>query len=158
MKIGQEQQADEVKSGEEDGGANGAEMAEQIFVDHQADPAAGTRRPEVEGSAIQNASVRTAGVGCQFGEGIQAGVQIEEADTAEQQDGRPDPAAMEVGHELEEITQAETKEEDWQDKSAGAEPKEQPIAEPGADLPDPIVSVRIGVGAVGGDVLGIIGK
>ena len=85
-------------------------------------------------------------------------VQIEEANAAEHQDQSPDPAAMEVSHELEQIAEAETEEQDRQKISASAESKEGRVAEPGADRPDPVESGGVGVGGIGRDILFIIGK
>ena len=141
MKIGQEQETDEIKRGENDGRADGTEVAEQIFVHHQPDPAPNGSRVIVP---------------LPVGEESHRFVQIEQAHAAQQQSGRPDPAAMEVGHPMKQITEAETEEENRQKISAGAEQKKEQETNPGADLADPVMGGEVGLGAVDGDVPGIV--
>src|SRR5439155_10262642 len=166
-KIGEEKEADEVERGEDNGGADGAEMAEEVSVHHQADPAAGAGRIEVGGDPVEKSGVGGVGPGASgsglgFGpqslEGNVVCVQIEEANAAEHQDQSPDPAAMEVSHELEQIAEAETEEQDRQKISASAESKEGRVAEPGADRPDQVESGGVGVGGIGLDIIFMIGK
>src|SRR5439155_12780210 len=90
LKIGQEQQADEIERSEDNRRADVAEMSEQVMVQHESEPAAGAGRAEVGTDPIQETSGARR-------EGIVVCVQIEKAHTTEQQHGRPDPAAVEIG-------------------------------------------------------------
>src|SRR5207247_7390192 len=139
----------------------------EVLVHYEAGPSAGTGRVEVGSDSIQKTGLDSLGLGSrargmggssEFVERVLICVQIEEANAAEQQDRGPDPAAMEIGHELEEIAQAETDQQDRQEICAGAEHKERGITEPGADRPDPVLNGPVGVGGVDREVVAMIGK
>jgi hypothetical protein len=84
-------------------------------------------------------------------------IEVEEAHAGENPDAGPEPAALEVGEEGEEIAEAEEEEDDRQEVSGGTEDEEEGVGGAGTDDADPVLDVLISWNSVDGEVVAIVG-